>query len=173
MRIGPISITATLLLATGCGSTGLAPVGNSLQPAPDFSLATLKNQKIGLVDLKGKVVVLDFWATWCPPCAQALPHLQATATDTNLAQRGLVVLAVDEGEKPETIRSFNDDRHFTFTVVQDADGSVARDYSVLSLPMTFVIGRDGLVRAVISGWDQNTAQQIDAAIAQALDSPVR
>jgi peroxiredoxin len=173
MRTGIIGIACAWFLAAGCASTSLAPVGRSRQPAPQFQLTALDGKPIELTTLKGKVVVLDFWATWCEPCVQALPHLQAMAVNVDMAQRGLVVLAVNEEETPEIIRPFIDGNHFTFTVVQDTDGSAARDYSAFSLPTTIVIGRDGLVWAVVSGWTQNSAEQIDDAVKQALDAPIR
>jgi peroxiredoxin len=154
-----------MALFAGCASNGLAPTG---QPAPGFSLATPAGEQIELAKLKGKVVVLDFWATWCVPCQQSLPHLQKIAADTDLAQRGLVVLAVNEQEKAGTIRPFVDAKHFTFTVVQDSDGSTAQDYSVNALPTTIVIGRDGLIQAVITGWAPDSADRIEQAVNSAL-----
>jgi peroxiredoxin len=170
MRIGIFTI---LFIAAGCASNGLAPVGNVQQPAPDFSLSTLSGDQMALSTLKGKVIVLDFWATWCEPCVQGLPHLQSMAANTDFAQRGLTVLAVNEEEKPDVIRSFIDNKHFTFTVVRDADGAVGRAYSAFSLPTTIVVGRDGLVQAVISGWTPDTAHQIDDAVNHALEAPIR
>ncbi len=169
LRVIPVFV----VLAAGCASNGLAPVGDVRRLAPDFSLPSLKGSPVTLSSLKGKVVVLDFWATWCLPCAQALPHLQSMAADSAMAQKGLVVLAVNEEEKVETIRPFIDEKHFSFAVLEDTGGSVARDYSAFALPVTVIIGRDGFVSAVFSGWTQDTAIQIDDAVKAAIDKPIR
>ena len=109
--------------------------------------------------MKGKVVVLDFWATWCPPCREGTPHLQSLAANADIAQRGLEVLAVDEAEQPAAMRPFLDQAHYSFTVVRDADGAAARAFGVSSLPTTLVIGRDGTVQAAINGWTPDAAQK--------------
>lgn len=164
MRHAIGAIFSAMILAAGCASNGLAPVGQARRPAPDFSLLTLNGQPIALVNLRGKIAVLDFWATWCASCVQGLGRLQAIAANADLARDGVVVLAVNEGETPQTIRPFIDEKHFTFTVARDSDGSVARAYCVFALPTTFIVGRDGLVQAVFSGWTQDTAEQIDEAL---------
>ena len=166
-----IAIVTLLLLASGCTGTGLAPSGQLHQPAPNVSLPALDDRQISLSQLKGKVVVLDFWATWCPPCREGFPHLQSLAANVDMAQRGLTVLAVNEEEKPAEIRAFLDQAHYSLTVVQDSAGLAARAYGVSALPTTIVVGRDGLVQAVISGWTPDTAHQIDDAVAHALEAP--
>jgi thiol-disulfide isomerase/thioredoxin len=173
VRIAAIATAAVLVLAAGCASNGLAPVGASRHPAPGFSLPSLDGRQIELSELRGKVIVLDFWATWCTPCLAGLPHLQSMAGNGDMAQRGLVVLAVNEREKRESVRPIIDAAHYTFTVAQDADGSVGQAYLVFTLPTTIVVGRDGLVDAVVSGWTQDTTRQIDDAVTHALDAPIR
>jgi peroxiredoxin len=173
MRRPFIAIFLACLFFAGCSSlapaTGLKPG----QLAPDFALTTLDGGNVSLSKFKGRVVVLDFWATWCSPCQQSLPHLQAQAANTDLARRGLVVLAVNEQESSSTIRAFMSEKHFTFTVARDTDGSTARDYSVETMPERVIIGRDGRVQAAFSGWTPDTAHQIDEAVNTALDAPVR
>jgi thiol-disulfide isomerase/thioredoxin len=161
-----------MVVASGC-TTNPGPFGLLRQTAPGFSLQTLDGRPVSLSGLQGKVVVLDFWATWCPPCREALPHLEALGTNADFVRRGLAVLAIDEQEKPATVRAFLDQARFTFPVVLDADGSIGRAYEVSGLPTTVIIGREGLVQAVISGWTQETAHQIDDAVAHALDAPIR
>lgn len=168
-----IVIASVLFVAWGCATKSLQPSGQSRQPAPDFTLPTLDGRQVQLWSLRGKVVVLDFWASWCPPCREGLPHLQALAANGELKQRGLAVLAVNEEEKLATIRAFLERNHDTFDVLRDIDGTVARAYSASALPTTIVIGRDGLVLAVISGWTQDTSHQIDEAVSRALDAPVQ
>jgi peroxiredoxin len=163
-------ILVATLIASGCAQRGLGISSLISAPAPDFSLPALDGRQVSLKQLRGKVVVLDFWATWCTPCRQGLPHLQSLAADAELARKGLVVLAINEGEKPATIQPFIDQNHYTFTVVQDVDGSAQRAYDLPELPTTIIIGRDGVIRAVFSEWTQDTAHQIDEAVANALDA---
>jgi peroxiredoxin len=168
VRNGRIAIVAVVLLAAGCSSNGPSPNTQSGQPAPDFSLRSLDGQEIALSKLRGKAVVLDFWATWCLPCRKRLPHLQALAADQGLAGKGLVVLAIDEQENSWDIRTFLDKSGHTFTVLRDTDGSVARAYSVASLPMTIIIGRDGNIQSVIAAVTEDSESQLDSAVARAL-----
>jgi peroxiredoxin len=168
VRNGTIAIVATLVFSAGCTFNGLPPNGQSGQPAPDFSLRTLNGEKIALSKFRGEAVVLDFWATWCLPCRERLPHLQALAADQGLARKGLIVLAIDEQEKSSDVRSFLDQFCYTFTVLGDTDGLVARTYSVSSLPTTIVVGRDGNIQSVITAVTSDSAPQLDGAIARAL-----
>ena len=153
----------------GCASVG---GGNATEmvsrPAPEFSLAANDGRKVSLSEFRGKVVVIDFWATWCPPCRESFPHLQAIAADAALVKSGVVVLAVNEREDWPAIRSFIRADHSSIYVLCDVDGSAARSYAVSTIPTTIIIGRDGIVRAVISDYTgENTAREIDAAIARA------
>jgi thiol-disulfide isomerase/thioredoxin len=168
-----LDILSVMLLASGCTTQGMAPARQLRQLAPDFSLQVVDGRQIFLSHLRGKVIVLDFWATWCPPCREGLPNLQSLSANADMSQRGLDVLAVNEEEKPETIRRFLGLNLYTFAVLQDADGSTARAYSVSTLPTTIVIDRDGFVQAVISGWTQDEPRRIDEAVMHALDAPIR
>jgi cytochrome c biogenesis protein CcmG, thiol:disulfide interchange protein DsbE len=166
VKTGFLAKLVVLMCLEGCASAGLAPDGSSPKPAPDFSLPTTGGKRIVLSSLKGQVVVIDFWATWCDSCPQALAHLQT------IARHGLVPVPVDEQENARDVRAFIDAKQLTLNVALDSDGSTATTFGVISLPTTIVIGRDGLVRAVIRGWNPDTATQIDPAVALALGAPV-
>jgi peroxiredoxin len=114
------------------------------QPAPDFVLQDARSGAlVSLSDFRGRIVVLNFWATWCPPCRAEMPEFQRT-----FEERGdnLVVLAVDFQETDEQVRAFLDEFGVTFPVVMDRDGKVRQHYGVLGLPGTFFIDREGIVR---------------------------
>lgn len=114
-------------------------------PAPDFVLTTLAGEQVHLADLKGQVVMINFWATWCGPCEAEMPAIQSRY-DT-LRTNGLVVLAVNADESAETVQPFVDRWALTFPILMDP-GLVVNDlYRVRGMPTTFFIGRDGVIAA--------------------------
>jgi|GEM_PF-1098641 len=118
-------------------------------PAPALALATLDGKNISLTDLRGQVVLVNFWATWCPPCRAEMPEIQ-NAYDKYRAQN-FTVLAVDVAEDEATIAPFVQEFKLTFPILLDRDTAVSKKYSVLGLPTSFFIGRDGTIRAVNLG----------------------
>lgn len=116
--------------------------------APDFEWNAPGGATLTLGSLRGKTVIVNFWATWCVPCREEMPALERVAgTDDNL-----MVLAVDLQEDGERVRGFFDSfRLARLQPVLDLDGAVARRYAVFSLPTTFFVGPDGVIRAVHIG----------------------
>ena len=122
-----------------------------LPAAPDFDLLDLEGNHVHLSDYRGKVVVLDFWATWCPPCRRAMPHLQELSD--KYADQGIVVVAVsvDQGGL-KAVKPFIEQQGYTFKVVL-ADGKVSRAYGgVSSIPTTFFITPDGRIAGHFVGY---------------------
>lgn len=121
------------------------------QAAPDFVLEEQGTGRlVRLSEFRGKVVVLNFWATWCPPCIAEMPDLQAL----HVAHAGaddLVVLAVNVEEPPEAVEEFRQQRPLSMPVLSDRSGEVRRHYGLPGLPGTFFIDRDGVVRAKTLG----------------------
>lgn len=136
--------------------------------AGDFELASLDGQMHRLSEERGKVVVVDMWATWCPPCRESLPHLQKLAGNQTYADDGLVVWAVNDQEPPATIAGFMASNHYTFTALVDSHASVLREFGVSGIPTTVVIGRDGTVKDVFVGYGPQSAVDIDNAVLKAL-----
>ena len=139
--------------------------------APEFSLPTLEGKEVKLAEQKGKVVMLDFWATWCPPCRASLPHVQKIAKDQGLAKKGLVVWVVNDKEDGPTVTPFMKENQYTFTVPMDTKGEVLGKYLVRGIPTTVIIGRDGLIRKVFIGYGPSSAKEIDEAVDKALGEP--
>ncbi len=141
-------IGAVLLAASACasGSTPAPVVG---RPAPDFALRTLDGQTVSLGDFKGKPVLLNFWATWCPPCQSEMPYMQQV--HDAWTPKGLVMLNVDIGETPDVIRSFLAQRKLALTVPMDTNQSVSDAYSVTAIPTTFFIDASGVIRQKMVG----------------------
>ncbi|MGQ9666658.1 MAG: TlpA family protein disulfide reductase [Anaerolineae bacterium] len=122
-----------------------AEVGYS---APDFELADLDGKSVRLSDFRGKPVVLNFWATWCPPCRQELPIFQ------ELHQRRgnvFVLLAISEGEHQQDVLAFVQKYGYTFRVLLDPGLSVGKAYGARAIPMTLVIDPDGVIVYIRQG----------------------
>lgn len=109
--------------------------------APDFTLEDLSGKRLSLKDLRGRVVFLNFWATWCVPCRQEMPFMEAL--HRQFKERGLDVVAVNFREDRKAAKEFFADLGLTFTGLLDPDGSVSNEYGAWSLPLTYVIDRDG------------------------------
>jgi thiol-disulfide isomerase/thioredoxin len=118
-------------------------------PAPDFELAGLDGKPVRLADFRGRVIFLNFWATWCPPCREEMPAMQALARE--LEKDGLVVLAVNYEESAETAEAFVRETGLTLPVVLDGEGAVARRYRVTGLPASFFVDRRGALVGSVLG----------------------
>ena len=138
------------------------------KPAPDVVLKTIDGQNVQLSAMKGNVVVMDFWATWCPPCRKSLPHIQELSQNKALADKGLVVWAINAHESAAVVKKFLDANKFTFTVPMDTGASM-QQYQVKGIPTTIVVGRDGnIVKTFVGFGGDGSAKALDAAIATAL-----
>jgi len=112
--------------------------------APDFTLSTLDGDTISLSDLRGKVVLLNFWASWCAPCREEMPLLQAA--HNAYSDGDLIVLGVNMGEETRRVVAFASDLALTFPVFPDEETSVGTLYRVRGAPTTYFIDREGIVR---------------------------
>lgn len=122
--------------------------------APAFDLKDPKDQPQRLADYRGKTVILNFWATWCPPCREEMPSMQRA--HESLSGDGIAVVAINVGEDADTIRSFLADNPVDFPLPMDLDSRVVQSYPVMGLPTTFVIDPDGHLTYVATGgreWD--------------------
>ena len=118
-------------------------------PAPDFELSLVDGRRVSLSDLKGRAVVLNFWATWCPPCRAEMAALdQAQA---GLEDRGVVVLGVNQRESESIVAGFVREQGLAFPIALDPAGIANEAYRVAALPTTYFIDRDGIIRDVVYG----------------------
>ena len=108
-------------------------------PAPDFILEDLSGKRVSLEDFKGKVIFLNFWATWCPPCVLEMPSMENLHKE--FGKEGLVVLAINFRETRKQVKAFAKEHKLTFTVLIDPEGSVFELYQVWGLPVTTIINR--------------------------------
>jgi len=132
-------------------------------PAAAFTLTDLNGQTKSLSDYRGKIVLLNFWATWCKPCTTEMPAMQATYD--RLRDKGFVVLAVNELEDDEKVREHIQTYKHTFPVLMDRENRVANLYGVYGLPVSVFIDETGTVRSYIKG-GLLTEQKIEDEIAR-------
>ncbi len=118
-------------------------------PAPEFRLASVDGGSLSLSELRGKVVVLNFWATWCVPCRAEMPALEHVYQMHR--DRGLVVVGVDVQESAEKVLGFLPEVNVTFPIVLDSDTKLATRYRATGLPATFILDRQGVVRDIRLG----------------------
>ena len=120
----------------------------------DFSLPLLAGGSAGLSAYRGKVVVLNFWATWCPPCRAEMPSMETFYR--RFKAQGLEILAVDGGEDAAMVRQFIQQNGYTFPVLLDRDNAVNSRYGISAIPTTFILDRSGKIIATVMGsirWD--------------------
>lgn len=113
------------------------------RPAPPFSLPLFDGRMLRLEDLRGQVVFLNFWASWCPPCRAEAPALESTWQQTR--HQGVVFLGISTQDEEERARAFLDEFGITYPNGRDADGRIAIDYGVWGLPETFFISPEGRI----------------------------
>jgi peroxiredoxin len=136
-------------LPTASDSTGLEVAPRKGKIAPDFTLVDLDGNEVSLSDFRGQPVLINFWATWCPPCRTEMPDIAAAYEEHR--DKELVVLAVNVEESADNVRGFADEDKVSFPVLLDGDGAVARQYRVRALPTSFFINRDGVIADVFYG----------------------
>ena len=158
--------TLSLLLAT----QALADVGfRKLDPvdAPPLVGADLEGNPLTLKAYKGKVVLVNFWATWCPPCRREMPSLQRLRE--KMSMRPFVILGIDSAEQRDEVEDFLQTVKVDFTIVLDPDSVATKQWKVFALPTSFLIGRDGKVRYSLSGpteWDEGEAIRLIESLLQ-------
>jgi thiol-disulfide isomerase/thioredoxin len=151
-----ILIASILIASAGCTN----PPSNSLTTlkanpmAPDFILQDIDGRQHAFSDYRGKVVVINFWATWCPPCISEMPSLERASV--KLAKQGIPILGIDVGEDRETVMQFLNTTPVSFTVLLDIKSEVLGSWAVPSLPTTLVINQEGKMALLAVGereWD--------------------
>jgi peroxiredoxin len=148
-------------------AAGHGLVGN---PAPDFSVATVSNGKgnVALGDLRGKVVLVDFWGTFCEPCKKSFPKLQDLYA--RYASRGLSIVGIseDEAEDKEKIPSFGETYGAKFTLAWDRTKSAARKYKPETMPSSFLIDKEGVIRYAHVGYHDGEELEVEKEIKELL-----
>jgi thiol-disulfide isomerase/thioredoxin len=137
---------------------GVAEIGRT---APNFTLPDLGGQEVSLDQFKGKIVLLDFWATWCGPCRMTMPLLERLQ---NQYSDVLVQLAINMQEPLNNVREYVRSEGIHARVLLDEDGSVSYAYRVGAIPMQILIDREGILRHVQTGFDPGMSSQLRSEI---------
>ncbi len=137
--------------AQGSSTGGLIPAPREGFLAPDFALADASGKTVRLSELRGKPVLLNLWASWCPPCQEEMPAMQK-AYETYAAQ-GFTILAVDTAyqDQKDSALAFAAKKNLTFPILFDLDGNTSRSYQVRAMPTSFFIDQQGIIRKVVIG----------------------
>ena len=126
-----------------------APLPQTGFAAPDFTLETLNGQTVSLSGLRGQAVLINFWATWCPPCRAEMPAIQQVYD--RYRDQGFTVLAVNLQESDAQVAAFAEQFGLTFPIPMDRSGSVFARYRVRALPSTFFVDKEGIIQNVTVG----------------------
>ncbi len=146
-KLSIIFIFCLSLVIFACGQgSGILKVGD---PAPDFSLKDRQGKTWVLSQLKGQVVFINFWATWCPPCLEELPSMQKLYT--TLPKENFKMLAILSKDKPALADFLADQKSLTMPILDDSQNQAGSKYSLTGLPETFIIDKQGILREKFKG----------------------
>ncbi len=160
------------LVVAACSKTdttspaGLPAERNAV--APDFALKDLTGRTISLSEYKGQVVLLEFWATWCPPCKASVPAL--VELTRKYGQKGFIVIGVSidtDSDASEKVRQFSATHNINYPVLM-ANETISKTYNVMSIPTSFLIGKDGKIIDIFKGYSEEFDHKISAQIEKLL-----
>ncbi|MBI3583863.1 MAG: TlpA family protein disulfide reductase [Nitrospinae bacterium] len=137
------------ILLSGCKEGNKPTTANIGNHAPKFALTDLNKKTVNLAHYKGKKVILNFWATWCPPCVNEMPLLQEVYN--NRRGEGIEIIGINYNEDYDRVKKFISEKGVTFTILIDSDLKVSMDYGVIGLPVTFFIDREGRIKEKFKG----------------------
>lgn len=137
--------------------------------APDFTLKDINGNNVSISSLKGKTLLINFWATWCPPCRAEMPSLNRMYNEYK--GRGLVVLAVSTDKNINAVKDFLSKKPFDFYILTDADTKVTRQFKVFSLPTTFLIDKNGVIIQKYLGEEEWESPEIRKNVREILGIP--
>lgn len=147
-RVPSLAAAAALLaLLVSCADPGTIPTIG--QPVADVAFVDLEGNSVRLSDYRGEVVLLNFWATWCPPCVDEMPSLQKL--QKALGDKGLRVLAVSVDERLEDVERFQEELQLTLPILHDPGAKVAHSFATFKYPETYILDRDGVLVSKVIG----------------------
>ena len=140
----PLTHAATLKPAPGIA------IPDPPVEAPDFALPTLRDEEIRLADLRNKVVLINFWATWCGPCRDEMPAMEQLWNRFKDDGFAILAISLDKGSR-KRIETFIRKSGLTYPILLDPEEGVSKRYNLVGLPGSYLIGRDGKIRGKIAG----------------------
>ena len=146
------------------GQSELTPAPEVGRLAPDFTLTDLEGNRVTLSDFRGKVVLINFWATWCPPCRAEMPEIEAVYQEYK--SQDVVVIGVDLLETENEVRQFVQQGGYNWIFVIDTTGVVANNYGVSAIPTSFFLDKEGVIRVVKVG--AMTKRMMESRLAEAM-----
>lgn len=155
-----------VILLAGCNdanSSDLTPAPIIGYPAPDFALTDLDGNVVRLSDFQGKVVFLNFWATWCPPCRAEMPAMEEVYQEYK--DKDVVFIGIDLLESRSSVESFVEENGYSWVFTIDSTGIVAMDYMVIGIPSSFFIDEEGVISATQVGPMSKVLMEIKLATA--------
>ncbi|NCS88499.1 MAG: TlpA family protein disulfide reductase [Ignavibacteria bacterium] len=133
-------------------------------PAPEFTLTDMEGNKVSLADLKGKIIIIDFWATWCGPCKSSFPGMQK-AVNKYAEDENVKFLFINTWERAENklqnAKDFIQQNNYTFKVLMDENNEVITKYKVSGIPTKFILGKDGNIKFISIGFSGSVDQLVD------------
>ena len=156
---------AAYFVANSYGAARTGPADLIGKPAPLFTGETMTGEVVNLEELKDRVVVVDFWATWCPPCRQAIPKVQAVSRRFENDPVTVLGLNLDQEATPEQIAEFLKKYEITFSQILDPVGNVKKKYGVRGIPCSIVIDKKGIVRNVHLGYNSDLEEKLGEHVA--------
>lgn len=161
------NVILVLILFLGCLPPGLSADSSNPRAAPDFSLPRLSTEgTVNLKDLKGQVVYLDFWATWCPPCRKSFPWMEKMHNQYH--DDGLTIVAISVDAKPELAEKFIQDLKPSFIVAHDPAKKTPKLYKLRAMPSSYLIDRNGNIISTHLGFRTSITKKLEANIRDAL-----
>jgi peroxiredoxin len=164
MRLILVVVTFLFLTAEAPSPWGIDELIG--KKAPDFVLKDMNGATISLSSLTGKVVLINFWATWCPPCRDEMPALNKLYN--GYKNRGLVVLAVSTDRRESDVKKYLSRNSFDFPVLTDLDMKVSRQYKVFSMPTSFLLDKNGVIIKKYLGEEEWDSPEIRKEVMSAL-----
>jgi peroxiredoxin len=150
-----------IMAVTGCSEKS-SPGGGAREgaSAPDFTLTDAAGQKVTLSSLRGNVVFLNFWATWCPPCREEIPSMMRLNKAMEGTQFRMLAVSIDDGGIP-AVEAFFKKTGFTLPALSDPGQSIGKMYGITGVPETFVLDKKGvIVKKVVGGMDWSAPESV-------------